>query len=610
MSKHLFTKKRLPLFLCIPLLLILLGFLFFTTRDTQKFDRFAMNLFREELSGSTLDLHYTLAYPEKYGINQEEALLPCYSASATEESTFLLSSYLEELAELSTDKLTKDQQYTYTLLSRYLIHTQEGKQFTYYEEPLSPSSGMQSQLPILLAEYTFRSTKDIDDYLSLLDQTDEYFSSLLVYETEKKEAGLLQADSSLQKVIEQCYSILSKAELEEESHFLQITFLERLLPLFQSGLLSKEDLASYLSENNRLLRTVMQPAYENLADGLFLLMGDGTSSPTGLSSFPEGKEYYTWLVKKNTGSSLSIEELKELLYPHFNACYKALQTVLLSNENALDIWTKENSESTFPLNTAEEFLLDLQNRMAKDFPAFPTPLSSSSPGLLVKNVSESLADYCAPAFYLSPPLDDLEHNVIYINEKRIPSGMELYTTLAHEGYPGHLYQSVYSQQTLQDESTPVRQLLWYGGYQEGWALYVEFLSYDYASELAKESGNNDAAFSYQIEKHNRDVQLCLYALLDIAIHYDNASYEKIHQILSAFGISNPDTTRSIYDYIAEEPANYLKYYVGYLEILELKEAAMAQWKDAYTDLKFHTFILDAGPSDFDTLSESLEKTIF
>ena len=161
----------------------------------------------------------------------------------------------------------------------------------------------------------------------------------------------------------------------------------------------------------------------------------------------------------------------------------------------------------------------------------------------------------------------------------------------------------------QNEADNIRQILWYGGYQEGWAVYVEFTAYDYAATLATEHGDPDAAFAYALEKQNRDMQLCLYALLDIAIHYDNAGYEQVHKVLSTFGISDPNTTRSIYDYIAEEPANYLKYYVGYLMILQLKENARTQWGDSYSDMKFHSFFLEQRPSDFTTLSEALANTL-
>ena len=609
MRKILCNKKLLPLYIVLPAAILFSVFLFFPGKDSRTFTELTAALFQDELSGNTLNLHYTLAYPENFGISHTEAVLPCYSAASYAASGEALDYYLEQLAGIRTEKLSEEQRHTYILLQRFLTQTREGQRFSYYEEPLSPSSGMQSQLPILLAEYAFRTVQDVEDYLALLDQTDDYFLSLLAYEQTKKENGLLQADTSLQQVREQCYAILSKQELNDGTHFLQTTFTERLNSLIQQNLLTETDAKKYEALNDRLLMTVMQPAYEDLADGLFLLMGDGTSTPVGLSAYPQGKDYYVWLMQKNTGSALSMEEIKEMLYPRFDTIYKTLNSLLSSREDAPSIWLKAVQFDPFPLSEPMEMLSDLQSRMTADFPAFPDyGFTASSPALAVKTVSPSLQEYCAPAFYLTPPLDDPENNVIYINGIHSPSGLELYTTLAHEGYPGHLYQSVYSQLTMQQKDRdPVLQLLWYGGYLEGWAVYVEFLSYDYAAQLALEQGNEEAALAYTIEKHNRDMQLCLYALLDVAIHYDNAPYEQIHQVLSSFGISDPDITRNVYDYIAEEPANYLKYYVGYLEILRLKEGARETWGEKYSDLRFHTFFLENGPSDFTTLWEQLSR---
>lgn len=190
----------------------------------------------------------------------------------------------------------------------------------------------------------------------------------------------------------------------------------------------------------------------------------------------------------------------------------------------------------------------------------------------------------------------------------MPDALELYTTLAHEGYPGHLYQSVYSRRYLADQETaPVRQLLNYGGYQEGWALYVEFIAYDYAYALLDECGEPEAAWYIRAEKTNRSLLLCLYSLLDLMIHYDGADCGQIATVLNNFGISDPEAAQSIFTYIAEEPANYPQYYVGYLEILELQKKARALWGTDYTDLRFHTFFLNMGPSDYTSLGEALES---
>lgn len=605
----LFSKKLLPLYFLLPILSLLTFFLFFSGKDAKAFDNLTEEIFQNELYGNTLNLHYTLANPESFGIERYEPMLPIYSADSGAQSEAALTGYITGLSAINRNHLEDEQQYTYKLLSRFLSHTQESSAFPYYDEPLSPASGMQSQLPILFAEYAFRSVEDVEDYLALLDQTDEYFASLLVYEQEKKAAGLLQADTSLQQVREQCYTILSKEELAQGTHFLQTTFDERLQKLIQDGKITQLDAEQYKAQNDRLLSTVMLPAYESLADGLFLLMGDGTSTPAGLCHSPKGQDYYLWLVEKNTGSALTMDEIKAILYPRFEAEYMELHELLSAREDSISLWIQILQDNSFPLLTPEDMLADLQQRMRSDFPAFPSGLfaADTPPSLSVKTVSESLQDYCAPAFYLTPPLDDTENNVIYINEKTTPAGLALYTTLAHEGYPGHLYQSVYSQRTMnQDDENPVRQVLSYSGYLEGWALYVEFISYDYAAAMAAEQGDEDAAYAYIIEKHNRNMQLCLYALLDVSIHYDGASFEQIQQVLSSFGVTDLDTARHVYDYIAEEPSNYLKYYLSYLEILRLKEEAQEKWGEDYSDLKFHTFFLNCGPSDFSTIAEALQ----
>ena len=608
MKKHTSLSAK-QLLLALGFLTVFTGitiFLFTYKRDEKQFSRITSQLFTDEMTSSTLNMHYTLAHPVNFGIYSYKPLLPAYSAEGTLQSQAAAENTLAALRSLDPGKLSPSDSYACKLLLRSLDNSLQASSYSYYEEPLSPSSGMQSQLPILLAEYTFRTKQDITDYLALLDQTDEYFASLLVFEQEKAAAGLLMPASSLDKVKDQCDTIVTKKALEDGTHFLQTTFTERLAPLYQEGEITKQEVTEYIAQNDRLLKTVLLPSYQALADGLFLLEDSGTSL-AGLASKPDGAAYYEHLLISETGSYRSIPEIQELLAAKFSEEYQAIHDIAAENPAILKRLSSEEYTS-FPYLEAGDMLLDLQKRMVGTFPSL-TLNQETMPTVTVKAVSSSLEQYCAPAFYLTAPLDDTDNNVIYINEKNSPSGLELYTTLAHEGYPGHLYQTVYSNRSfLRDEENKVRQILWYGGYQEGWALYVEFLSYDYASKLMEEQGRSEDAVCVQLEKHNRSLQLCLYSLLDIMIHYENASYNQVAKVLENFGITESSSIKAIYTYITEEPCNYLKYYVGYLEILSLKQKAMEQWGDAYTDLAFHTFYLDCGPSDFASLQERLNET--
>ena len=603
MKKHTpITPKQLLVLAAMLLSLIALTVFLFTFRqDEKRFTNITTQIFTAEMTANTLNMHYTLAFPEKYGIYDYQSVLPGYSAEGRKNGQVSAENTLAALTALHTENLSSKDAYLWKLLTRSLETSLALSNFTLYREPLSPYSGMQTQLPILLAEYAFRNKRDVDDYLSLLDQVDEYFDSMLIYEQEKAKAGLSMPAFCLREVRKQCDTIVTKEELQEGTHFLQTTFRERLQELYSQGNVTLEEAKAYLIQNDRLLKTVLLPAYISLGDGL-LLLEDESVPLTGLAAWPEGKAYYEALLVSETGSYRSAEQIQEMLTLRFSLVYDKLQTLITEHPDLVGSYTDSTSIS-FPYTEASVMLADLQQRMSQDFPATP----GDDVDTTVKSVSESLADYCAPAFYLTAPLDDTNHNVIYINNRKTPHGLELYTTLAHEGYPGHLYQTVYNNRSIEaDGEQPLRDLLWYGGYLEGWALYAEFISFDYASELLKEQGLNQESLLAQIEKYNRDLQLCLYSMLDIMIHYENSSYNKIAKVLENFGITDEDSILSIYSYIALEPCNYLKYYLGYLEILSLREAAKELWGAEYTDYRFHCFLLETGPSDFTSLAEQLE----
>lgn len=599
-------RKLLVGFLCLIGLLILFAGFLSTQSDSYQFQKSTTRLFQEEMLSNTLNMHYTLAHPEAFGLEDYQAVLPAYNSADRKESAFSLQKQIDFYKVLNPSKLSEDQAYTLNLLIPYLENTQALNQFPYYAEPLSPGSGMQSQLPILLAEYTFRDKRDVEDYLQLLDQIDEYFAGLLTFEQEKATEGLFMSGSSVDKVTEQCDTIVTKNSLKAGTHFLQTTFQERLTLLQEDDIITDEETAAYIQQNNQLLSKVVLPAYEALGDGLALLK-DESIPLKGLASKPLGREYYTHLLISETGSYRSVEDIRKMLETQLEEEYDVLISLLSQYTESTLSSSQETLTDCFPCQDPGEMLRTLTRTMAPLFPSM-TEYSDTTPQVRVKNISESLQEYCAPAFYLTPPLDNTDNNVIYINQKNSPEGLELFTTLAHEGYPGHMYQCVYSNNLLALQDTGlVRQLLWYGGYLEGWALYVEFLSYDCASQLMEEQGYSSQAEYIQIEKHSRSLQLCLYSLLDIMIHYDNASYNQVHDRLCDFGITSPRSTAAIYEYIVEEPANYLKYYQGYLEILALREDAKALWGASYTDYAFHEFFLKSGPADYRTLAAVLKQ---
>lgn len=592
-------KKRLSLTVILFLLPLLL-FLLTAILSPLRFRHLTKTLFQEEMKRDALSMHYTIAAPEDYGIPSDWAYLSPYSEENTALSRKQQKDFSRSLSTILPFFLNHEDRLLYHMLKEQLSLQPSAQDFSLYAEPLSPGSGIVSNLPVLLAEYSFRREADVKNYLSILSQIPDYLAGIAAYEQEKAQAGLFMSDPAANQLILQCQTIMDAQNLMQNTHFLNTTFSERLKVLIEKKELTPSQAASYEAQNHRLLLDNIMPAYEALGDVLCHLKGSG-SNPDGLAHFPDGRSYYTFLFQDTTGSSLSFHALKKRLLLRLKQDTEELALILKQNPDLLSAMQAED----FPAMSPDEILADLQNRIKEDFPPFPS--ADTLPSCTIKEVSASLADYCSPAFYLTPPIDDISENSIYINPKDVPDALELYTTLAHEGYPGHLYQTVYEQLDGQKKNRlPLRSLLRCSGYAEGWALYVEMLSYDYAKELLKEHHSSDDMLLFvDVLRLNRSIQLCLYSLLDIKIHYDGITCKDAAKYLNAFGITDSKTVSDIYRYIVQEPAVYPKYYVGYLEFLQLKEDARAKWKEDYSDYRFHKFVLDTGSCSFSLLRRQL-----
>lgn len=586
-----------------------------STHQDAKFRAFAKAFFLEEVQANPIHFHYTIDNPAAYGVDESSLTLPVYRAGDAANEVYALSAARKDLSAIDPNALNDNNRRLYDLLDSYLAAAAQTAGYPYFSEPLSPSSGIPSELPILFSEYRLDDKADVENYLSILTQIPSYFDGLLVYEQEKAQAGLFMSDLTADRVIKQCTELLNADSLENGTHFLEITFKERLQQLVDKKVLTAAEADSYESEHNRLLTTMVVPAYDRLADGLTLLKGSGKST-CGLAGQENGRDYYRALVRLRTGSYRDMDEIKRLLARDLRFNYESLLTLLSANPALKDMIAE--TPSLLPEMTPEEILADLQSEIGEEYPPIPAGRDNAPIRSTIKYVDASLEAYSAPAFYMMPPIDNICNNLICLNARDTEDDLALYTTLAHEGYPGHLYQTVYSKRYQEQENIlPLGNVLYYGGFVEGWAMYVELDSFNRAIELARES-HPEAAVYYHVCRLDRQFRLGLYSLLDVAIHYDNASFEDVQKLCYCLGLKDSANLAALYQYIAEEPCNYLKYYLGYLEILELKKQAAVLWSEpnqvtaVYDDTeflyRFHSFLLQNGPADYRTLARRLGAT--
>lgn len=547
--------------------------------DDKKFEKFTEKIFEKELSGSMLNLHYTLAHPEKKGIPRPAPTLGTVTSDS--EKTFALyEDYLEQLKNFSPSRLSRDNQITLDMLLLY-FHTQLSvKDCTLLEEMLSPSLGIQAQLPVLLAEYVFYQDQDISDYLNLLISIEPYFQSILEFEKEKSKAGLFMSDTTLDRIQKQCRAFIQ----DPDSNYMQEVFARKIKDYKK---FPKKDQQKLILTHEKILKNKVLPAYQSLIQGLEELRGTGVSS-RGLAHYPKGKAYYEYLIKSQTGSYTPVSEIQKRLFAQLSSELKLMKQFLTEQPSLL---LKLQNNPELIIHEPSEILKALEQSIKKDFP---------NPGNVsyeVHYVHESMEDYLSPAFYLTPPLDTKTPNIIYINQAGQRSGPELISTLAHEGFPGHLYQTVYFAST---NPSDIRYLISFGGYAEGWATYVESCIPSYAQNFLNDSSAADLASLYWI---NRSVNLCIYSLMDIGIHYHGWTKNQAGQFLRTFGITDPSVTDEIYQYIVEAPANYLKYYWGYLNLLDLRSKQQEKLGSAFQLKDFHRKVLETGPVPFPVLEK-------
>ena len=523
--------------------------------QNQKFEEYTKELFCSEVASNTINLHYTLKNPEDYGITGSEVSLGSFE-SDTDMIKVSAENMWQSLQKFSYDGLDLQNRITFDILGYQIKTIERNADYILYEEPLGLVSGVQTQLPVVLSEYRFYDRQDVETYLELLEMTEDYFDSLIKFEREKAEKGLFMDMG--------------------DGNYLYSTFADRVKDVKE---LTKEEISDYIQDNALAVSDYIFPAYEKLISALEELRGTGENEK-GLVYLPDGADYYELVVRQSTGSDRSVEEMEDLTRRQMTDDLEAMEQVL-------GITTEEAQEAAAAMtqDSAELILSKLQDGIKAAFPEAPDT------ALEIKYVPEEMEEHLSPAFYMIPAIDNTEENVIYINRAHMNDDLTLFTTLAHEGYPGHLYQTVYYENTDPD---PIRSVMDFGGYVEGWATYAEMGSY-YLTPLSKEQA--------VLLQKNSSIILGLYALADMGIHYEGWSRMDTVAFFSNYGITDAETIERIYELIIGSPGNYLKYYIGYVEFLELKKDWAEEKGTGFSQKEFHEAVLEVGPAPFDIVEK-------
>ncbi len=568
---------------------------------------FSDQLFRYEITQDSITTAYHLRQPERYRIPSLPATLSSFDAKEYEQAAASkgnnsIQNLLKQLQQLPHDSLSDSESLCYDLMEQYLSLSGSLQQYPYYESLLGASTGVQVNLPVTLCEYPLTDASSVDTYLQILQQIPDYFNNVIRYETKRTSLGYPVPSFLSLATKQQLQTFLTG--LKETDNCFTETFSTRIQDMES---LSASQKKKYILQNQDIIRTSILPAYETLyaycdrqtasidfkqTDTDTPATPDSLIDPDtdyGLCSLPSGKDYYSYLVRQATGSSRSITDLITMTDHALQNTLGNVLNIALTDQTAYLYYCEHPLETYY--NSPEAILEALSLMIRKDYPVLKT-----QPHYVIKQVPKSLAASLSPAFYMIPAMDDYSNNTIYINLLYTnDENGNLFTTLAHEGFPGHLYQTVYFNST---RPSPIRQILDYPGYVEGWASYVEMNIFPYLDYPLE---GNSLCKLYQSDTI---INLALCSRIDLGVNYEGWTLNDTRHFFEENGFRDY-YAENVYSYVVESPSNYLSYFIGYLEIEDLKSAYHNLKMENYSDQDFHKHFLDIGPADFDTIRKSL-----
>ena len=646
LKKTIFRSRvfHLTIFLSSIFLLFVGSFLYknvyrkqLTGSQSAEFDQFLDNLFLNELESDPLSLHFMIKDASVYKVQTTAPALTPYTPMQEEQHRKQLLEQKAKLTAFSFEDLTPEQQQTYECLLFLLDNNIALTDYADLSNPLSPQSGIQQQLPFLLSEYRFDSLKDMEDYLALLDSVYAYFESLCPVIQQRFSQNTIPV-TAIQTAAQQCYSFLCTPP---EENILLASFSERL-----SGLeyLDEVETAIYEMKNRYRVETEILPAYQLLYETLSSLSSSPvtpdssersayTRSPDsaelpeqtvpdslGLAAYKGGLEYYTLLAQKASSSTLTVPEMKSLLEQYYQASLTHMKTLAKENPEILQQVLAEvfpDGTSLYSCIGGDSSSDTLRFLQQNSLQLLPILGESGELHVTLKTTSPCLQQMSAPAMYLLSPLDSYLDHTVYLNPAY--SAGTGYTTIAHETFPGHLTARVCF---LSGEPHPVRALVDFIGWDEGWASLAELYAISFLtnpiSACTQEATNPTPITDRLYTQDTGSIQeflcsyeiasLCLYGLSDIGIHYDGWSRQDTLDFGIAHGMDE-ETADKLWRLIVSEPAYYLPYSMGLVQMLELRKFAVSAMGESYTESAFCSALLSLGPMPYTVCEKYLLQTL-
>lgn len=541
-----------------------------TVKAEQTFSEFEDEMFKDMMSEDYTTLHYALKDYEQYGIEKPEVTIGSAEWDY-EEAVEEYEDYQERLHAFDYDSLSDEEQTDYDTIDFYLETQIQLNSYPYFDWAFNSAEGVIDGLLTTFTEFVFYEKEDIDDYLTTLSTVPAYLDDCIELTKRQAEKGYFLTDSMLKNTEEAIDKFVEKTDDNE------------LIQVFNENIdafdgLSESERQTYKDKNKDIVLNEYIPAYQKVEEELEKLKGS-RKGQYNVCSLEDGKEYYEALAKYKTSLDMSVEDILDI-------CTQFLNTAI---DELIDLQTNSSSnlDETVDIESAEEVLKYLESHMDE----LPT---IDKVNYTVSYLDPSVANDSIIAYYMEPPIDDVQDNVIKINGDNISDTTELYYTLAHEGFPGHLYQINYY---LQSDPALIRTQLTNMGYQEGWGMYASKLA------LQQSSMSEDAAEYYSLMTQ---ISYVMDAAVDLGVNGIGWGTSQVSNYLENLYL-NSDIAKELYDFVTAQPGTILPYGVGIAMFETFEDKARNALGDSFDQKEFNEVLLKGGDRPFSVVEKDLDK---
>ena len=546
------------------------------TEGNAEFDEWLLNEFVETMESDYLSMHYNVVDYKAYGIEKPEVTLGEVSYESYAEGVKENQEVLDELHAFDYDSLSESQKVDYDVLEFDLEQMIIIMQYPQFEEMYNPYTGALSNLVTNFTEFVFYNDEDFEDYLTLLGDYARYMDDMMTMTKQQAADGYFMPDATLDVALEDMQDFIDKGEENP-----LIVIFDENVDSFEGGLdeATKTDLKA---RNKEIVLNQIIPAYTKNRAELETLRGS-RKNELGAVGYEGGEAYYEALAKYYSDTEMSVEEMYDFVE-------EAMTNIVGYFYMAYD--TGESLPKQPDFDSPDEVLEYLQDNM-EGFPEGPEVTYTAS------YLDPSIANPSTVAYYVTTPIDEFYNNVIKINADNVKDDMrELYSTLAHEGFPGHLYQFTWY---LNTNPSPLRSCVSMMGYQEGWAMYVENI-------MIRRMPVNE--FTQIYTEANTYYGYVYQACMELGVNGMGWTVEDLWDYLDPNKqYYTLEEVQDTYDYLISMPGVFLAYGVGDAYFMTLRAMCEQSMGQNFDEEEFHLTILTNGPRMFDLVEQDLKDWI-